>query len=127
MDVTRIANGAGYEASAAAAAQPQAQPQNTAEPAERGDAPAKAQTPEKERPQMKVSESVDKVLEQINKSISMYHREMQISTHQKTQRLMIKVWDTEEKKVIREIPPEKVLDAFAATLELAGILLDKKS
>lgn len=71
-------------------------------------------------------EYVEKTIEQINKSISTFNREMHISVHKKTQRIMVKVMDTEENKVIRELPPEKVLDAFARTLELAGILVDKK-
>lgn len=72
-------------------------------------------------------DTVEKTIEQINKSILTYNREMHVSVHQKTQRIMVKVMDTTENKVIREIPPERVLDAFAKTLELAGILVDKKS
>ena len=72
-------------------------------------------------------EVVERVIEQINKSLAAYSREMHISIHNKLKRIMVKVMDTQENKVIREIPPEKVLDAFARTLELAGILLDKRS
>nr|AGS52120.1 flagellar protein FlaG protein [uncultured bacterium contig00034] len=83
---------------------------------------------EKDRKEQAVNmDSLEKAIEQINKSISSYSRAMEISVHEKTQRIMVKVLDTEENKVIRELPPEKVLDAFARTLELAGILIDKKS
>ena len=71
-------------------------------------------------------EILDKIVEQVNKSISSYDREMRISVHEQTGRIMVKVMDIKENRVIREIPPEKVLDAFAHTLELAGILIDKK-
>jgi len=69
---------------------------------------------------------VEKAVEQINKSIFTFNREMHISVHKPTNRIMVKVWDTRENKVIREIPSEKLLDAFAKSLELAGILLDVK-
>jgi uncharacterized FlaG/YvyC family protein len=69
---------------------------------------------------------IEKTLENINKSLSAYSRELNISIHEKTKILMVKVMDTEQKKVIREIPPEKILDAYARMLELTGILLDKK-
>ena len=78
--------------------------------------------PADRRPQ----ENVEKAIEQINKSIAPFNRHMNISVHAPTNRIMVKVIDTHNDEVIREIPPEKVLDAFAASLELAGILLDKR-
>jgi flagellar protein FlaG len=69
---------------------------------------------------------IDKAIEQANRSLSMYKRQLDISVHEKTNRLIVRVMDTENMEVIREIPPERVLDAFAKTLELAGILLDTK-
>ena len=71
-------------------------------------------------------EFVARTIDQINKSISFYNREMRISIHEETQRIMVKVMDTDNDRVIREIPPKKILDAFARTLQLAGILLDKR-
>ena len=80
---------------------------------------------EKENQNPVNKEVLEKTLHQINRSIAAFDREMHIRVHEKTNRIMVKVMDTEENKVIREIPPEKVLDAFAQALELAGILLDK--
>ncbi len=71
-------------------------------------------------------ENLDKALEQINKSLVSFNREMKVSVHDKLNRIMVKVIDKEQNKVIREIPPEKVLDAFAVALELAGVLIDEK-
>jgi flagellar protein FlaG len=69
---------------------------------------------------------LDKALVKINESLAAFSRELQVSVHDKLNRIMVKVMDTKEKKVIREIPPEKVLDAFAKALELAGVLIDEK-
>ena len=76
--------------------------------------------------QVKSLEGLEKALDQINQSIASFHRHMQISVHQKTNRIMVKVMDTEKNEVIREIPPERALDAFAKALEMAGILIDHR-
>lgn len=39
---------------------------------------------------------------------------------------MVKVVNTETDEVIREIPPEKILDMVAKMWELAGIMVDEK-
>jgi flagellar protein FlaG len=39
---------------------------------------------------------------------------------------MVKVVDSETGEVIREIPPEKLLDMFANMLELAGLIIDER-
>lgn len=41
-------------------------------------------------------------------------------------RIIIKVVDGDTKKVIREIPPEKTLDAVQKMWELAGLLIDER-
>lgn len=69
---------------------------------------------------------LDATLKQINQLMASFHRRMEISVHSKLNRIMVKVVDTEQNKVIKEIPPEKVLDAFAKALELAGVLIDVK-
>lgn len=51
---------------------------------------------------------------------------LQISVHDKLNAIMIKVYDKDNGNLIREIPPEKTLDAVAKMLENAGILVDKK-
>jgi flagellar protein FlaG len=71
-------------------------------------------------------EGIEKAIDNINQSIASFHRHMNISVHQRTNRIMVKVMDTEKNEVIREIPPERVLDAFAKALELAGVLLDER-
>lgn len=47
--------------------------------------------------------------------------------HEETNRITIKVMDGETKEVLREIPPEKTLDAIQKMWELAGLLIDERS
>jgi flagellar protein FlaG len=39
---------------------------------------------------------------------------------------MVKVIDINTREVIREIPPEKILDMVATMLEMAGIIVDER-
>lgn len=48
------------------------------------------------------------------------------SYHKETNRVSIKVIDSDTDKVIREIPPEKSLDMLQKMWEMAGIMVDEK-
>ena len=63
---------------------------------------------------------------QLNRYLSPFRRQMDIGVHEPTQRIMVTIKDTVEDIVIREIPPEQMLDAFVAALEFNGLLLDEK-
>lgn len=55
------------------------------------------------------------------------YRKIELSVHEKTGDIMIKVYDTETNEVIREIPPEKIKDMVANMLERAGLLVDERA
>ncbi|MDD4707168.1 MAG: flagellar protein FlaG, partial [Firmicutes bacterium] len=40
--------------------------------------------------------------------------------------IMVKVINDETDEIIREIPPEKILDMVAKIWELAGLMVDRK-
>lgn len=50
----------------------------------------------------------------------------EISVHEKTHTIMIKVLNKETGDLIREVPPEKILDVAARMMEITGIIVDKK-
>ncbi|MNC25145.1 flagellar protein FlaG [compost metagenome] len=51
---------------------------------------------------------------------------LDISIHEKTHKLMVKVMNKETGELIREVPPEKTLDLVAKMMELAGIMIDER-
>ncbi|AJS60365.1 flagellar protein FlaG [Paenibacillus sp. IHBB 10380] len=51
---------------------------------------------------------------------------LEISVHEKTHAIMVKVLNKESGELIREVPPEKTLDLVAKMMEIAGILIDEK-
>lgn len=71
-------------------------------------------------------EEVVEFIEEANKKFLIYDRKFEVSVHEKTQQVMVKVLDSVTDELIREIPPEKMLDIVAGLLEVAGIIVDKK-
>lgn len=71
-------------------------------------------------------EDVIGIIEKANKDFVAYDRRFEFSIHETTKQIMVKVIDVTTDEVIRELPPEKVLDMVAAIWEVAGIIVDKK-
>jgi len=71
-------------------------------------------------------EGFENVTAQLNRYLSPFRRQMDIAVHEPTQRVMVTIKDTVEDTVIREIPPEQVLEAFVQALEFNGVLLDER-
>lgn len=71
-------------------------------------------------------EEIQAAIGSVNKVINSYDRRLEFSIHEATNWISVKVIDTNTDEVIREIPPEKILDMVAKLWELAGIIVDKK-
>jgi flagellar protein FlaG len=52
---------------------------------------------------------------------------LEMSVHEKTHQILVKVLNKDTGELIREIPPEKTLDLVAKMMEIAGILVDEKA
>ncbi|MDR1532575.1 MAG: flagellar protein FlaG [Clostridiales bacterium] len=65
-------------------------------------------------------------IHEANKQLREMFREFKYSIHKPTNTVIVKVINSGTNEVIREIPPEKSLDALAKMWELHGLLLDKK-
>jgi len=78
----------------------------------------------KETHETEVSPSL---LDQVQQNINIMHNvSLQFSVHEATGRTMVNVTEQETGKLIRQIPPEQVLDLAAKIDEMIGILFDKK-
>jgi flagellar protein FlaG len=81
-------------------------------------------TEEKEYP---VAEKIVKeAVEKINKMFEESNRRFEYSVHKKTNNIIIRVIDETTNEVIKEIPPEKILDIMASIMELAGLIVDER-
>ncbi|WP_405130891.1 flagellar protein FlaG [Paenibacillus sp. FSL H8-0317] len=71
-------------------------------------------------------EHLIRTIENAVKSLQGPQTTLDISIHEKTHEIMVKVLNRDTGELIREIPPEKTLDLVAKMMELAGILVDEK-
>lgn len=86
-----------------------------------------SQLTEIERNDLPLSEKVViNAIEKANKAITGVSTKFEFSIHEKTKEIMVKVINSETNEVIREIPPEKILDLVAKMWEMAGIIVDER-
>jgi len=67
-----------------------------------------------------------KMINQANKAFEAKYTRLEFSIHKETHEIVVKVYDKETNELIREIPPEKILDIIAKLWELAGIFVDER-
>ena len=65
-------------------------------------------------------------IEKANRAISGANRRFEFSIHEKTKQIMVKVINSDTDELVREIPPEKILDMVARMWEMSGILVDER-
>lgn len=80
-------------------------------------------------PQVKLKSNlkeVDSAVDKANKVLFKNNTHLQFRVHEKTNEVMVKIIDDETGEVLKEIPPEKMLDMVAKLWEIAGIFVDEK-
>jgi flagellar protein FlaG len=86
-----------------------------------------AQLSDYEKKELPISEKVViDAIEKANRAISGANRRFEFSIHEKTKEIMVKVIDSDTNQVVREIPPEKILDMVAKMWEMAGLIVDER-
>ncbi len=73
-----------------------------------------------------LSDKIGRIAETMDSYVQSIQRDLKIKVDEKTGRIMVKVISKESGKVIREIPPEEMLDLAARIEEMTGILFDEK-
>lgn len=81
----------------------------------------------KEKYELSLSdEAVIKAIEKANKAINGVNKKFAYSVHKPTGEILVKVLNSETDEVIREIPPEKIVDLVAKLQEICGVIIDEK-
>lgn len=89
--------------------------------AERMDS-AELQQGEKEIPKEKIQKAVDS----INDFLEVNKKAAKFVLHDGLDKYFVRLVDAETEEVIKEIPPEKLLNAFYEMQKLAGMIVDEK-
>ncbi|MFI3230570.1 MAG: flagellar protein FlaG [bacterium] len=69
---------------------------------------------------------VDNAMPELNKKLNMVNKEVSYELHDKTNRFVIQVKDSDTGDVLKEVPSKETLDFVANILEFAGVLVDEK-
>ncbi|OKL36316.1 hypothetical protein BLL40_10480 [Domibacillus mangrovi] len=71
-------------------------------------------------------EELAKFAEQVNTFLQPTRTHVQFEYHDDLKEYYVVVVDDDSREVVREIPPKKMLDMYAAMTEFIGLLVDKK-
>ena len=66
-------------------------------------------------------------IEQANKLMELFNRDLHFETHEETGIVQISVIDKNDGKVIKQIPPDAILDMVARIKDILGSLIDVKA
>lgn len=69
--------------------------------------------------------SVENAVNLINKTMANYNTEIRFTLHKQSGEYLVKVINTTDDSVIREIPPERVLDMVAHFKRMLGLVVDR--
>lgn len=72
-------------------------------------------------------EDLESAVEDSNQLIFHDNEQFKFEIHERTNRIMVKLVNTETDEIIKEIPPEKILDLVASIWDLVGILVDERA
>lgn len=70
--------------------------------------------------------NVRKAVDRLNEMAAPLHTDLKFKFHEELKEYYVEVVDPVTEEVIKEIPPKKMLDMYAAMTELLGILEDRK-
>jgi flagellar protein FlaG len=71
-------------------------------------------------------ERLQREVERLNDAARLFNIQLRFQIHKESGRMMVQVYDQVEEEIIKEIPPEKVLNLVAQIQNMIGVLLDEK-
>ena len=66
------------------------------------------------------------IVEEASRALETINTELTFRVHKGTGRTLVQLIEIDTKRVVREIPPEKMLDIVAGIWEWAGLMIDRK-
>ncbi|WP_042350833.1 flagellar protein FlaG [Bacillus massiliigorillae] len=93
---------------------------------ERGSISENIEQPESLLPNNQIKENLSKVVDSMNQFLQPSNTHLKFEFHDELQEYYVAIVDNKTDEVIKEIPPKKLLDMYAAMTEFLGVLVDKK-
>jgi len=70
--------------------------------------------------------STKELVDNLNKFLNPIQTSLHFELHEKLNEYYVTIVDSNTKEIVREIPPKKLLDIYAALAEQLGLIVDKK-
>ncbi|EGL83698.1 flagellar protein FlaG protein [Caldalkalibacillus thermarum TA2.A1] len=78
-------------------------------------------------PQLELTkEDLEKTLKGLNEFLKPAYKTLRFELYEELDRYIVRLVDQESQEVIREIPPEKLLDMYVSMLQFVGLIVDEK-
>ncbi len=87
----------------------------------------KEEKPQEGPKEVPTKAEVESAVDSINNAIEHINRALRFSVHEDTQRIIVRVVNQNTEEVIKELPPEAVLDTVARIREMIGLLVDERA
>jgi flagellar protein FlaG len=71
-------------------------------------------------------EKIEEIVKGINEFLQPSQTSLRFKLHDELKEYYVQIIDERTNEVIREIPPKKLLDMYAAMMEFVGLIVDKK-
>jgi flagellar protein FlaG len=71
-------------------------------------------------------EDLEEEVEKINTAAQTFNTGLRFRIHEGSERVMVEVVDLDENEVIKEIPPEKILNMVAQIQNIIGLFIDTR-
>lgn len=71
-------------------------------------------------------ERLQNEVDRLNETSDLYIIGLRFSIHEETERIVVQVYNRKDNEVIRQIPPERVLNLVAQIQQMIGLLLDEE-
>ncbi|WP_017472516.1 flagellar protein FlaG [Amphibacillus jilinensis] len=69
---------------------------------------------------------LESMVEGLNEFLEPVRTSIKFEMHEKLEKYYVRVVDSSTDEIIREIPPEQMLDMYAAMAEFMGLIVDEK-
>lgn len=82
---------------------------------------------EEERTSKEISkEKLEEIVKGMNEFLQPSHTSLKFNVHEDLKEYYVQLIDDRTKEVVREIPPKKLLDMYAAMMKFVGLIVDQK-
>ena len=74
----------------------------------------------------RMEERLEEEIDRLNEIVRTYDRKLNFQLHRETESYFVEVIDVVEDEVIREVPPEEILDLVARIDDMIGLIIDER-